>query len=74
MSYSAWSSRSPASLRSCHGRSERPTKREIVDPAYRGVQRWEDVKIASARSSNDPFFIEKVRDIVGLPPDHAVVL
>ncbi len=35
------------------------------------------VRRSPAAISNDPFFVEKVRDIVGLylnPPDHAVVL
>ena len=47
------------------------------------VQRWFDLfgvqphRQRHFKLSNDPFFIEKVRDIVGLylnPPDHAVVL
>lgn len=47
------------------------------------VQRWFDLfgiqphRQRHFKISNDPFFIEKVRDIVGLylnPPDHAVVL
>ena len=47
------------------------------------VQRWFDLfgvqphRQRRFKLSNDPFFIEKVRDIVGLylnPPDHAVVL
>jgi putative transposase len=47
------------------------------------VQRWFDLfaiqphRQQHFKISNDPFFIEKVRDIVGLylnPPDHAVVL
>jgi putative transposase len=47
------------------------------------VQRWFDLFAVQPhrqhhfKISNDPFFIEKVRDIVGLylnPPDHAVVL
>ena len=47
------------------------------------VQRWFDLfgvqphRQKHFKLSNDPFFIEKVRDIVGLylnPPDHAVVL
>ena len=47
------------------------------------VQRWFDLFAVQPhrqrhfKLSNDPFFIEKVRDIVGLylnPPDHAVVL
>lgn len=47
------------------------------------VQRWFDLfgvqphRQRHFKLSNDPFFVEKVRDIVGLylnPPDHAVVL
>jgi putative transposase len=47
------------------------------------VQRWFDLfgvqphRQRHFKISNDPFFVEKVRDIVGLylnPPDHAVVL
>ncbi len=47
------------------------------------VQRWFDLFAVQPhrqrhfKLSNDPFFVEKVRDIVGLylnPPDHAVVL
>ena len=47
------------------------------------VQRWFDLfgvqphRQRHFKLSNDPFFLEKVRDIVGLylhPPDHAVVL
>jgi transposase len=47
------------------------------------VQRWFNLfgvqphRSRSFKLSNDPFFIEKVRDIVGLylnPPDHALVL
>ena len=47
------------------------------------VQRWFNLfgvqphRQRHFKLSNDPFFIEKVRDIVGLylnPPDHAVVL
>lgn len=47
------------------------------------VQRWFELfgvqphRSRSFKLSNDPFFIEKVRDIVGLdlnPPDHAMVL
>jgi putative transposase len=47
------------------------------------VQRWFDLfgvqphRQHHFKLSNDPFFVEKVRDIVGLylnPPDHAVVL
>ena len=47
------------------------------------VQRWFDLfgvqphRQRHFKLSNDPFFIEKVRDIIGLylnPPDHAVVL
>ena len=45
------------------------------------VQRWFDLFGVQPhrhfKLSNDPFFVEKVRDIVGLylnPPDHAVVL
>jgi len=47
------------------------------------VQRWFDLfgvqphRQRHFKLSNDPFFIEKVRDIVGLylnPPDHAMVL
>ena len=47
------------------------------------VQRWFDLfgvqphRQRHVKLSNDPFFVEKVRDIVGLylnPPDHAVVL
>ena len=47
------------------------------------VQRWFDLfgvqphRHRHFKLSNDPFFVEKVRDIVGLylnPPDHAIVL
>ena len=47
------------------------------------MQRWFDLfgvqphRQRHFKLSNDPFFVEKVRDIVGLylnPPDHAVVL
>jgi putative transposase len=47
------------------------------------VQRWFDLfgvqphRQRHFKISNDPFFVEKVRDIVGLylnPPDHAIVL
>ncbi len=47
------------------------------------VQRWFNLfsiqphRQRHFKLSNDPFFVEKVRDIVGLylnPPDHAVVL
>ncbi len=47
------------------------------------VQRWFDLfgvqphRQRHFKLSTDPFFVEKVRDIVGLylnPPDHAIVL
>ncbi len=48
-------------------------------PSYRVFQclSVQPHRTKTFKLSNDPFFVEKVRDIVGLyldPPDHAIVL
>ena len=62
--------------RACHGQGDRPLPR-APSTACSSCSALQPHRTRSFKLSTDPFFVEKLRDVVGLylnPPDKAVVL